>query len=113
MLYGSIRRLLLLGTFVLVGAVVATAANAGTYIVLYKQQSVSSSAAATITQAGGSVVATYPAIGVIVAKSDSASFRSALLKDNRIWGAASTGSFGVHVDGSLEASGPPVGGTSL
>jgi subtilisin family serine protease len=110
MLYGSIRRLLLLGTFVLVGAVVASAANAGTYIVLYKQQSVSSGAAATITQAGGSVVATYPAIGVVVAKSDSASFRSALLKDSRVWGAASTGSFGVRVDGSLEASGPPVGG---
>jgi lantibiotic leader peptide-processing serine protease len=108
MRHGLFRRLALLGLLVLAGA--ASAANAGNYLVLYKQQSVASGAGATIRNAGGSVVASYPEIGVVIAQSDSVSFRSNLLKDARIWGAASTAGMGVQVDNAgLEASGPPIG----
>jgi lantibiotic leader peptide-processing serine protease len=110
MRHGLFRRLALLGLLVLAGAAFAPAANAGNYLVLYKQQSVASGAGATIRNAGGSVVASYPEIGVVIAHSNSASFRSNLLKDARIWGAASTAGMGVQVDDAgLEASGPPIG----
>ena len=110
MRHGLFRRLALLGLLVLAGAAFAPAANAGNYLVLYKQQSVASGAGATIRNAGGSVLASYPEIGVVIAHSNSASFRSNLLKDARIWGAASTAGMGVQVDDAgLEASGPPIG----
>ena len=72
------------------------------YVVLYKQESVAGNTAATIENAGGSVVASYPQIGVVIAQSGSASFRSDLMQDNRIAGAASTDGFGV--DSSTRAS---------
>jgi subtilisin family serine protease len=110
MSFGPIGRLALVGALLLTSAAFASAANAGTYVVLYKQHSVAAGADARIENAGGSVVASYPQIGVVIARSDSAAFRSTVLKDNSVWGAASTGGFGVHVDSSgLEASGPPVG----
>lgn len=107
---GPFRRFALVGALALAGAAFATTANAGNYIVLYKQQSIAAGAVATIKNAGGSVVASYPEIAVVIAQSDSASFRSKLLQDSRIWGAASTAGFGVQLDGAgLEASGPPAG----
>jgi subtilisin family serine protease len=107
---GPFRRFALVGALALAGAAFATTANAGNYIVLYKQQSIAAGAVATIKNAGGSVVASYPEIAVVIAQSDSASFRSKLLQDSRIWGAASTVGFGVQLDGAgLEASGPPAG----
>src|SRR5947208_7669874 len=68
----------------------ASSAFALNYVILYKQDSVASDAAATVKQAGGSVVATYPQIGVVIARSSSPSFNSAVLKDSRIDAAAST-----------------------
>jgi subtilisin family serine protease len=91
----------------LVGAALAPVASGGNYIVLYKQQAVGADAATTVAKAGGSLVASYPAIGVVVARSDSPAFRSSLLRDSRVWGAASTVGFGVQFD---EAAGPPIGG---
>jgi subtilisin family serine protease len=110
MRFGPVTRLAVCAALALAAASYAAAANAGTYIVLYKQQSVAPGAAATIQAAGGAVVASYPEIGVVVARSDSPSFRSAMLTDRSVWGAASTSGFGVQVDAAgLEASGPPVG----
>jgi lantibiotic leader peptide-processing serine protease len=110
MRFGSIRTLAVCGAVVLAAAFYTSAASAGTYIVLYKQQSVASGADATIRSAGGSLVASYPEIGVVVARSEAASFRTALLADSRVWDAVSTDRFGVQVDdGGLEATGPPVG----
>jgi subtilisin family serine protease len=106
---GSLRGLVLVAVLALAAAVFASTASAGRYIVVSKGQASASSAASAVAQAGGSVVATYPAIGVVVASSESPSFRSTLLKDNRIWNASSTSGFGSLVDGSLEAAGPPVG----
>jgi subtilisin family serine protease len=64
-----------------------------TYIVLYKQQAVGSDAAASMQNAGGTLVASYPQIGVVIARSDSASFRSNVLQDSKVDGASATTSF--------------------
>jgi len=95
-------------------AVAAPAAFGSTYVVLYKQQAVGSDAASTIRYAGGTLVASYPQIGVVIARSDSLSFRDNLLKDNRVENAASTDGFGTKLDGSPAlltsdggAKGPP------
>lgn len=80
-------------------AVVAQASTAGqNYIVLYRGESVPSNAASVITAAGGTLVQSYDAIGVAIARSDSASFRSALLRDSRIENASSTTGFAVSLD---------------
>src|SRR4051794_21526799 len=100
------------------GAAVAiggTTTTTQTYVVLYKQQSVGSDAAATIEKAGGSLVYSYPQIGVVIARSDSATFRDSLLKNSAVENAAATTDFGVKVGndfgppGADGASGPPPG----
>src|SRR5256885_4968568 len=88
----------------------ASSAFAQNYIILYKQDSAASDAAATVKQAGGSVIATYPQIGVAIARSGSPSFAATVLKDPRINSAASTLGFGVKLpDQTLVASGPGSG----
>ena len=68
-----------------VGALaLASSAFAQNYVILYKQDAVASDAAAMVKHAGGSVVATYPQIGVVIARSSSPSFDAAVLKDSRI-----------------------------
>jgi lantibiotic leader peptide-processing serine protease len=75
----------------------AGAASAERYVVLYKQQAVPADAASTIQRAGGSVIAAYNEIGVLIAWSDSASFRTNLMRDARIDGASSTAAFGSQL----------------
>jgi lantibiotic leader peptide-processing serine protease len=97
----------------IVAAIVTPAALGGNYVVLYKQQAVAGNAAAVVQKAGGTVVATYPQIGVLIASSDSTSFRANLLKDSSIENASATAQFGVQVkndSGTADASGPPAGG---
>jgi subtilisin family serine protease len=83
------------------------------YIVLYKQQAVPANAADVIAAAGGTLVYSYDQIGVVIARSDSASFRDNLLKDKRIENASSTANFAVKLDEEIEAfdaaNGPPPG----
>jgi subtilisin family serine protease len=81
-----------------------------TYIVLYKTQSVSSDAAAAVSKAGGSIVATYPQIGVVVATSSDASFRTNVLRDSRVNGAAATNRFAtsLDVDSAADTSATPL-----
>src|SRR6266516_497526 len=68
-------------------------------------------ASATVKQAGGSVIATYPQIGVVIARSSSPSFGTSVLQDSRIDSAASTRGFGVKLkDQTLARSGPLPGG---
>jgi hypothetical protein len=52
MSFGLARRLALLAVLALAGVAFASTANAGTYVVLYKQQAVAGGAAGTIQQAG-------------------------------------------------------------
>jgi subtilisin family serine protease len=81
------------------------------YVVLYKGSAVPANAATTVAQAGGSLVYAYSAIGVVIARSDNASFRANLLRDNSIEGASATTSFGTRLraDVTADTAGPPPG----
>ncbi len=94
------RLLVALSVVVFVSVVLAATANAQNYIVLYKSQSVGADVGSTIQKAGGSLVYTYPQIGVAIASSDSSSFRDNMLKDNRVDNVSGTGGFATHLDGS-------------
>ena len=74
-----------------------TAGTDQTFIVLYKAQAVPSNAVLKITQAGGSLVASYPAIGVAIARSSSATFQATLEKDSKVASAAATGASALHL----------------
>ena len=78
----------------------ASSAFAQKYVILYKQQSVASDAATMVAKAGGTVVATYPQIGVVIASSSSPTFGAAVRRDARIEGASSTAAFGAQPDGA-------------
>jgi subtilisin family serine protease len=73
-----------------------------TYIVLYTQPSV---AADAITQAGGTLVYSYDAIGVAIARSDNPTFASDVSNDGRVAGAAATGAFGVQLNDDATTDG--------
>jgi len=88
--------------FVVVPFVVAEVGVTQTYIVLYKKQQVPADAGSFITAAGGTLAYSYGTIGVAIARSDNASFRSNLLKDSRIEGASATNSFGVKLETEIE-----------
>lgn len=79
-----------------------------TYIVLYRQHDVAADAAIRVAAAGGTLVAAYDQIGVVIARSSDASFDERLEADKRIEAAASTAGFGVSV-GEVQAEGPPEG----
>jgi subtilisin family serine protease len=64
---------------------------------LYKDLAVPADASTRISAAGGQLVQSYGAIGVAVARSDSAGFRSSLLGDSRIAAVASTANSAVRV----------------
>src|SRR5947208_15820554 len=107
----------LLGLVTGVSPLTATVgAHAGTmqnYIVLYSASAVPGDASASLAKAGGSLVYSYPQIGVANAKSDSATFRANIVKDNRVEGAAATAAFATQVKNQLaktdDASGPQPG----
>ncbi|MFL5777370.1 MAG: S8 family serine peptidase, partial [Chloroflexota bacterium] len=87
----------------LTAAPVAAAGASQTYLILYAATSVPSDAARTIGAAGGTVVATYGQIGVAIARSDSASFVTAVRRDRRIAGAVATGRFGTQLSDDVAA----------
>src|SRR3954467_14165831 len=99
------RALIVLAVCVVASAALAATAQAQNYIVLYKQSSVASDVSTAVQKAGGTFVYAYPQIGVAIAKSDSASFRANMLKDNKIENVSGTGGFATQInDGSLDAS---------
>src|SRR5712692_468811 len=65
-----------------------------TYLVLFNQASV---AADAITAAGGTLVYSYNAIGVAIARSDSPTFASDVAQDSRVEGASATAPFGTRL----------------
>src|SRR5688572_138793 len=79
-----LRRGLLFITAAVLTLAFASAASAATYVVLYKAKAVPADGGAEVRAAGGSVVASYPQIGVIVAESDAADFAAKLGSDTRI-----------------------------
>src|SRR5438046_10364371 len=81
----------------------ARAGAAQTYLVVYKGNAVSANAANAIAVAGGSIVYSYPQIGVIVASSDNTSFGQDLLgRDSSLLGAVATGGFSIQRSNALD-----------
>jgi subtilisin family serine protease len=97
--------------FAAVGSASTSVGAAGSnYIVLYKGSAVPRDAATTIAKAGGTLVYSYDQIGVVIARSGSASFRDNLLTDNRVDNASATAGFASHLpDEQAGADGPPPG----
>ncbi len=93
------------------GATTNVAGSTGSnYIVLYKGQAVPQDGAATISRAGGTLIYSYNQIGVVLARSDSPSFRENLLKDSRIENASSTAGFAYRLPSDeADPAGPPPG----
>jgi subtilisin family serine protease len=91
-----VRALFVLAAGVVASAALAATAHAQKYVVLYKQNAVAGDVASTVQKAGGSLVYTYPQIGVAIASSNNLSFRSNMLKDNRIDNVSGTGGFGIQ-----------------
>ena len=101
-----IRRLLIAGSLLLASVPIAAVqtAHAGTqqtYLIVYHQNALPAGTAAAISSAGGTVVATYGAIGVAVARSNSATFRDTLMKDSNIEGVSATAAFATQVRDNL------------
>lgn len=88
--------LLLLTTFATVPIYAGTMQN---YIVLYQKKGVPSGAATTVRQAGGTLLASYGQIGVVIARSDQDGFSASLLSsDSRIESVVATTNFATRID---------------
>jgi len=117
------KRLVIAGALVATGLIAPTpalAAPAGTigpsetYLVVFKGSSSPADAGRTVTAAGGSVVADYDKIGVLVARSDNTAFAARLRANPKVEGATATADYATRLD-DLGAegdapSGPPSGG---
>ncbi|HYY78519.1 MAG TPA: peptidase S8, partial [Actinomycetes bacterium] len=84
----------------------AAAAGSGTestYVVLYQAGASSRNAAADVNAAGGTLVANYQQIGVVVARSSSSTFAGAVKGAAGVAGAAATDRFAAPVEDATEA----------
>src|SRR3712207_38078 len=83
----------------------ASAAPAGTtgemqtYLVLFRGSSSPANAAALVAGAGGTVVADYAKIGVLVARSNNTAFDDRMRADARVEGASATADYATRVEG--------------
>jgi subtilisin family serine protease len=68
-----------------------------TYLIVYQARAVPSDAAARISAAGGTLVASYDAIGVVVARSSSDTFKANVKSDRRVAAAAATARTAVQL----------------
>ena len=106
-----IRRLLLTGSLLLasvpiVGGQAARAGTQETYLIVYAKQALPAALATTISGAGGTLVARYDAIGVAVANSDNANFRTNLMADPDVDGVAATTGFATQLlDPAVDSAG--------
>jgi subtilisin family serine protease len=99
----------LLGGFVISAPVALGAGESTTYLVVYQSLAVPSDAATTVRNAGGTLVASYDAIGVAVARSSSTTFKSSLGSDSRIAAVAATAGSAVQIkDDASTAGADPV-----
>jgi len=94
-------RVSVLSAAAVIAAVVASSAFAQNYVVLYKGQNVPSSAATTISAAGGKLVSSYSQIGVVIASSDSATFQKKLGANGQVSGAVATTGFATQLEGGV------------
>jgi subtilisin family serine protease len=92
---------------------VAAAGQKSTYLVVYGKSSVPTGATASIQAAGGTVVATYDAIGVVVARSDSGTFQASLQKNDQVAGVVATAAYATQLsDDQLDSSKAPDAGSA-
>jgi subtilisin family serine protease len=75
-----------------------------TYVVLYKAGASTSGAASAVSSAGGTVVANYSQIGVVIARSDQTAFATTLGKQSKVDGVSATTNLGVGLKRDEAAS---------
>lgn len=85
----------------------ATTGTESTYLVVYVDGASSSAAKTAVTKAGGTVVANYTQIGVVVARSTSAGFSSAMSKVSGVAAASKTDGLATRVENNVVDSGQP------
>jgi subtilisin family serine protease len=102
------------------GATAQVNAEQSTYIVLYREGASSAGAQSAVAAAGGTVVTSYPQIGVVIAKSSSTGFATTLRVNGNVEGVAATSRFATRLsdtaadDGtSAAAVSPAAWGDSL
>lgn len=103
------------------GAPSTAAGTAQTYVVTYRESASTSGAAAAVAAAGGQLVAVYPQIKVVIARSSDPSFAASMRLSKSVEGAASTARLATRLDDSQDTSGDatttdaatPAGGDSL
>lgn len=98
----------MLATAVVVALALAGTAAAERYVVLYKHErdAARGPAQADVQRAGGSLVAAYPEIGVVVAESPSLGFAAALDRLRSVEGVAATGGLSGSPAGNGWGGGP-------
>jgi hypothetical protein len=101
-------RLGVLALTALAAAVFASSAFGQNYVVLYRSHAVPADAAQRISSAGGTLVYGYGQIGVAVASSDSATFRTNMLADNRVANVSGTAAYasGLNTDADVAVADP-------
>jgi subtilisin family serine protease len=75
-----------------------------TYIVLYQQYAISGNAAKAVSSAGGTLIASYGAIGVAIARSENATFATSMRGVKGVQGVAATAGLGVDLGDRLAAT---------
>jgi lantibiotic leader peptide-processing serine protease len=75
-----------------------------TYLIVYQAKAVPSDAASRISAAGGTLVASYGAIGVAVARSSSDAFKANVKADSRVAAAAATANTAVRLNDDQQAN---------
>jgi lantibiotic leader peptide-processing serine protease len=86
-------------------AAAATTGETQNYLVLFRGSSSPSNAAALVARAGGTVVANYAEIGVLVARSNNTAFGATISQDGQVEGAAATRDYATRIDDVTGAAG--------
>ena len=84
--------------------VAAPTGSSSTYIVLYDSGASSSGAASTISSAGGTLVANYSQIGVVVARSSAPDFATKAASARGVSGVSQTDGFATRIDNGVAGS---------
>src|SRR5712691_7090022 len=67
---------------------------------------IATASAATVSNAGGTLVANYSQIGVVIARSSDPNFAATVQQNGNVGGAARTDGFATKVSDGMDTSGP-------
>jgi subtilisin family serine protease len=76
----------------------ATTGSESSYIVLYQSGASSAGAATTVSRAGGTLVANYSQIGVVIARSSATDFAAQVARSSGVSGAVRTDAFATRIN---------------